>query len=69
MVIEYNISDELHQLNLKQLKETIDNVNSDPIFNLSTAIGSDMYYFNNSFGEFKHELDKKMYENKRKYEK
>lgn len=48
MVIEYNISDELHQ---------------------PTAIGSDVYYFNNSFGEFKHELDKKMYENKRKYEK
>ncbi len=64
MVVELDISDELHHLNMKHLQDKLVIKNKEFAFDLSTAIGSDVYNYERSFGEFKHNVDQKMYENK-----
>lgn len=64
MVIQRNITTDCHQYSVKNLLDYMAVQESLKGYDFRTAYGSDVYRYDMNFGEFKHRVDRLMYEQK-----
>lgn len=64
MVIDQDTSLDKHEIHIKNLKDVMSKMSREKAFHLQTAYGSGVYDHEQSFGEFKHSVDRSMYEEK-----